>query len=348
MASDKKQAVGSHSARKPRAELTAVMRTSISQVMQYALLDEILGAGSWRADDLVFQGGTSIHLVWNSPRYSEDLDFMISVDRCDQIGRVMERASRGVRNRIMMLMPDSEIRLKPPSRPSGEVGSLLKYELVWSDPQTMGSVRVKAEFYTVKPEHLEAYRREARRHAPDAMTAAVRDIGMDPGDMIVRSIIPAAHPESIYGDKLVAIARRPYLKPRDFFDLWWLHTQLGTDIADERLYDVVRRSADCYTCTDDDLVSGLHQIMQHPPSLAGIIEENLAAFLPQTLHRRMSEKGTFGAMYRHAMAESDRLCTAILSRPDPSLTVPGGLEESADVEQTEGNDADVRAPEMTP
>ena len=307
--------------RKRRTELTSAMRNSISQVMQYALLDEILGAQSWQASDLVFQGGTSIHLVWNSPRYSEDLDFMISTERCGQIERVMERAAKGVCSRILLTMPDSEIHLKKPraDKDAAEPGSLLKYELVWSDISVMGSVRVKAEFYTVRPEHLDAYKRKSLRHNPDAMTAAVRDMGMDINEMTVRSAIPAALPESIYGDKLVAIARRTYLKPRDFFDLWWLHTQLGTDVPTAGLYDTVRRSANCYDCTDADLVEGLQRIMQQPPSLADILEENLAAFLPPALHRRMSEQGKFGAMYRHAMTECERLCDVMAVHIEPDM-----------------------------
>ncbi len=310
------------SSRVRRVELPASLRHSVAQVMQYALLDEILSAKVWTPNDLVFQGGTSIHVVWNSPRFSEDLDFMISVERAGDIARVMERAAKGVRDRVAMTMPNCEVRLKAPIHEKEGVRSLIKYELVWSDPGTMGAVRVKAEFYTVAPEHLDAYRSEPRRHQPDAMMIATRpEIDYSMGELMVHSVIPAAHPESIYGDKLIALAKRPYMKARDFFDLWWLKTQLSVNIDNDDLYGVMRRSADCYLYSDEEILVGLNSLTMKPPNLAREIEKNLSAFLPQKLHSRMKTAGAFDDMYRHAMAEGQRLSLVITERLPPVITL---------------------------
>lgn len=304
-----------------RTELTPGLRAAVAQVMQCALLDEILGATVWKATDIVFQGGTSIHVVWNSPRFSEDLDFMVAVDRSEDIQKVVEKAARGVERRIRLTLPDSEVRLKPSTKEAGEVRVCLKHELVWSAPTVMGNVRLKAEFFTVERDHLQAYRREARRHEPDAMMISTRPelADLDLGDLTVHAVIPAAHPESIYGDKLVALAKRPYTKARDFFDLWWLSTQLKVEVPSERLYEVVRRSADCYVYTDHELVAGLRLLSEKPPSMARELEENLKAFLPERLHRRLSASGAFEQMYRHVMEEGTRLADVLVERAGPEI-----------------------------
>jgi predicted nucleotidyltransferase component of viral defense system len=293
--------------------------------MQCALLDEILSSGTWRASDIVFQGGTSIHLAWNSPRYSEDLDFMVSVERAVEIGRTMERAARKVAARMQLTMPNSEIRLKSADRDVDAVRNVIKHELVWSDPSVMGSVRVRADFFTVEAAHLAGYRREGRVHRPDASLVAdwPELEGCDISELTVHSVIPAAHPESIYGDKLVALAKREYLKPRDFFDLWWLTNKLGVSIGDGELYDVVRRSADCYAYEDSDLVDGLDCLLAHGPEIARDLEENLAAFLPIRLHRGLAASGAFGEMYEHVRSEAQRARRVLEAHAATALeTVP--------------------------
>jgi hypothetical protein len=295
-------------ARSKQVALTTSMRSRVSQIMQCALLDEILSSGTWRASDIVFQGGTSIHLVWNSPRFSEDLDFMVAVERAVEIGRAMERAARKVGARMQLTMPNSEIRLKSSDRDVEAVRNVIKHELVWSDPDVMGSVRVRADFFTVEAAHLADYKREGRVHRPDASLVAdwPELEGCDISELTVHSVIPAAHPESIYGDKLVALAKREYLKPRDFFDLWWLTNKLGVAIGDDELYDVVRRSAVCYAYADSDLVTGLDCLLSHGPEIVRGLEENLSLFLPVRLHRVLAASGAFAEMYEHVRAEALR------------------------------------------
>ena len=320
----KSQAAGSQAAAR-RSGLTPARKAGIAQIMQYALLDEILGANVWRQTDIVFQGGTLIHVAWNSPRFSEDLDFMISMDRAKEIKRVMETAARGLERRIQIMLPNSEVRLKSPSKDVLELRDVLKYVLVWSAPDTMGAVRVKAEFFTVEPSHIEAYRRESARHEPDAMQISLRPelAGYDLADLTVHAVLPAGHPESIYGDKLVALAMRPFLKPRDFFDLWWLGTQLGVRVPDGDLHPVMRRSADCYAYTDGEILQGLNTLMERPPGIVDEIRDNLAAFLPAKVHRQLCSADAFTAMYRHVMAEALRLAAVLepepCAAPEPAL-----------------------------
>ena len=59
--------------------LTPERRIKISETIQAlsmrAMDDHFIFQG---AEDIVFQGGTSLVMAWDSPRYSEDLDFVSS------------------------------------------------------------------------------------------------------------------------------------------------------------------------------------------------------------------------------------------------------------------------------
>ena len=49
----------------------------LRQALHVAVLEALVAARRWEPGDLVFQGGTSLHLVHGSPRFSEDLDFLV-------------------------------------------------------------------------------------------------------------------------------------------------------------------------------------------------------------------------------------------------------------------------------
>jgi predicted nucleotidyltransferase component of viral defense system len=302
-----------------RENLPPLLKAGIAQVMQYRLLDELFSAGAWTAKDIVFQGGTSIHVIWNSPRVSEDLDFMVSETKTGEIGRVVEKAARGIKAAMMRSLPGSDVHVKFPQAGRGSLRDVMNYDVVWSHPKKMGGVRVKVEFFVVEPQHLLNYGREVHEHMPDAMLIKARPEldGFQASDLTVRSLMPVALPESIYGDKLVALAKRRYLKCRDFYDLWWLHSQLGVRPGGAAIYDVARRSADCYAYSDGDLADSLHDFQTHPAEVARDIEQNLAAFLPASVYEALAapargqDGNTFDVMYRHAMAETGRLLDAI-------------------------------------
>ena len=136
-------------------------------------------------------------------------------------------------------------------------------------------------------------------------------------DLRVHSLVPAATPESIYGDKLVALAKRPYLKMRDFFDLWWLRTQMNVRLSDDALLATMRRSAACYDYSDAQIAEGCQKLLTYPPETAGDIRSNLVAFLPPRVYEQYqvivdeNAGDAFDQMYAHAMSEVSRLHEAI-------------------------------------
>lgn len=61
----------------PKRPLTATEQFDLRQALHVATLDALMASRRWQPGELVFQGGTSLHLAHGSPRFSEDLDFLV-------------------------------------------------------------------------------------------------------------------------------------------------------------------------------------------------------------------------------------------------------------------------------
>lgn len=60
----------------PKRQISASEAFDLRQALHVATLDALMASRRWEPGDLVFQGGTSLHLAHGSPRFSEDLDFL--------------------------------------------------------------------------------------------------------------------------------------------------------------------------------------------------------------------------------------------------------------------------------
>ena len=178
------------------------------QMLQIATLDALLASRRWAPGDLIFQGGTSLHLVYGSPRFSEDLDFLVneSID--------LQSISESVRLRLQDLRfaggalrtAGKSVRVsksKDRRNPHSFVVSL-------SEERTLGAARVKVEMW------------KAPGAALSTLQVLVRPVRLPSG---VASFVPSASVSEIRADKVFALGARPYLKPRDIFDLYWLSGQ---------------------------------------------------------------------------------------------------------------------------
>ena len=56
----------------PKRRLTPAQAFDLRQALHVGTLDALMGSRRWEPGDLVFQGGTSLHLAYGSPRYSEN------------------------------------------------------------------------------------------------------------------------------------------------------------------------------------------------------------------------------------------------------------------------------------
>lgn len=182
-----------------------------STAVQFAFLESFATVTGWLAKDVAFHGGTSLSMSWGSPRYSEDLDFLLNEGLADDRGgftNIIDKVVERVNESLSLTIPDLSVELRNKTR---DGSPLLNYHLVASKPNVLNKAMVKSEFWTVNDEYLK-----------NIETAMVYP--MQRGDIALRSVaeIPAVTMNAAIADKLTALATRPYLKWRDLFDLHFL------------------------------------------------------------------------------------------------------------------------------
>lgn len=172
----------------------------------------------WQPGELIFQGGTSLHLAHGSPRFSEDLDFLVNSSlNLDFIGNAMRSRLENA-----AWLPKG-IDLTVGKSRDGHNPHAFFVSL--GGANVIGAVRVKVELW------------QAKKDALSAVKTVVAPVRLVHGPVAgIQTFVPTAHLAEIYADKVFALAARPYLKARDVFDLHWLHTTHGP-----------------YVCSIDDL-----------------------------------------------------------------------------------------------
>lgn len=192
-----------------KRQLTATEAFDLRQALHVATLDALMASRRWEPGDLVFQGGTSLHLAHGSPRFSEDLDFLVnSALKLDSIGKAVQARLEGT-----TWIPEGTRltigKVKDGHNPHAFVVSI-------GGPDVIGAVRVKVEMWQTKETAL------------SAVKAVVAPVKLARGPAAgMQTFVPTADLPEIYADKVFALAARPYLKPRDVFDLHWLGTYSG-------------------------------------------------------------------------------------------------------------------------
>ena len=189
--------------------LTATQAFDLRQALHVATLDALMASRRWQPGELVFQGGTSLHLAYGSPRFSEDLDFLVdSALKLDAI-------SESVRARLEGTgwLPEGA-RLTVGKARDGR--NPYAFAVSIGGPGVIGSVRVMVELMRTGGKTLSAVK---------AIVAPVR-LARGPAAGM-QTFVPTADLPEIHADKVFALAARPYLKPRDVFDLHWLAVHGG-------------------------------------------------------------------------------------------------------------------------
>ncbi|MFG6082884.1 nucleotidyl transferase AbiEii/AbiGii toxin family protein [Paracoccus litorisediminis] len=213
--------------KKTRKPLDPTTARKWSDIGHMAFIDALTSSAILKANQFAFHGGTSLHLSWQSPRFSEDLDFLLSKDMGEGMPEVMKRVGR----RMLQILRASDPGFELEIREKTKAGSnLLDYMLIVSHKDVIGTAKVRAEFWQVEPGYLERY--------DTAFAYPAKD-----GDIVSRvsQPLPAATLEAAYADKLTAFATRRHLKWRDVFDLWWIGRQVDIEpaaMADRFLHHV--------------------------------------------------------------------------------------------------------------
>lgn len=199
----------------PKRQMSTEESFDLRQAMHVAILEALLTSRRWEPGQLVFHGGTSLHLAHSSPRYSEDLDFMIGLPlRSGDLASAV-RARLG---RPIWIPDDIEVSIERVR----EEGSMRTFVVSLGGGNVMGKVKVKVELWQTAPEALATIR---------TVVSPVR-LSRGPGSE-VNPHVPTAEAEEILADKVFAMGGRPFTKSRDVFDIHWL-VQQGTRRPDAR------------------------------------------------------------------------------------------------------------------
>lgn len=292
-----------------KATLTTPERWLIASDIQAILLDEIFAETEWTARDGIFHGGTGLHLAHDSPRLSEDLDFMIAEPALDALeGAAGARIVDRTRMRVEGMLPGSALDFKSRDRGPGP-DRLVTWDLRWRHPNRMGKVMVKLEFYATAPEALADYASYAEMRLPGLRRVKLR------------VEIPVPHLRSAWADKVKAISTRPEFKWRDAFDLGWISREFsrpGVRPSDVDLGEALRASARIYGKTPGELVEGLE--LRLADGTFGKLDEfveNMTLWFETDTHAAFVRNGTLEACLRSCETEVGSALVLVRS------TIPG-------------------------
>lgn len=245
--------------------LTPIEHLKYSEQLQILVL-QYLAETLKDAKACVFQGGTCIHLAWLSPRYSEDLDFLVRADAID----VLKQALIQVQQKLNLFIKPywgGDIILKARLKEDNPVKSFM---FTWGDVNTIGSVKVKCEFFQVDPELYQQY------------PSAIKALSL-PNDTFI-SVKPLLHVgtvDSLLGDKLKAIGTRITFKVRDAFDIWYLKQ---TPYKVDNIQKQMATNIQMYKVTMDDVYKGWSRFYDLTENdITQLMHQDLIPYLPPTI-----------------------------------------------------------------
>lgn len=218
----------------------------ISSVMHALILKELFNITDWISSDIIFHGGTSLAIIRNSKRFSEDLDFMISDDNIKILDSIIEKIRIRMELAMDFIFPDGKVSVKGPK--GDEVS---KWEFKWEHPNKHGKVMIKTEFLVTKKSLLNNYK---STHLIPTQNGIV-DIDMP---------IPVPEFISAWSDKIKAIATRPDFKWRDAYDLAWVINQIkkeDNNFVENDYIESLVATAEIYGKNIDDIKNGLENIL---------------------------------------------------------------------------------------
>lgn len=209
-----------------RKHITPAQLREWAASAQLRFLDAVMQCGAWKPHELAFHGGTSLHMSWASPRFSEDLDFLLDASYAERLPKIIKLVERRLQEQFLTEDAAFSVEIRNKTKDDARLGN---FHIVVSHANVIGNTMVKAEFWMVDADYLKNYPTTFRTP-------------MIPGHVVakVSAPIPAAELTSAYADKLTAFATRPFLKWRDLYDLWWLGTQVRA-VPDPANPEIIRQ-----------------------------------------------------------------------------------------------------------
>lgn len=183
-----------------KRNLSSADQQRYRELLQAATVGALMDSRRWEPGDLAFQGGTSLHLVHGSVRFSEDLDFMVrgGLSLAGLSGEVQRRLQHlpGVPEDMSVTVTDAKDERNPHA-----------FIVTLGGQKVIGSAKVKIELWSTSDK------------AMSALKVVVRPVASPAGPRVFVPVLPL---DEVVADKVYALGARDRLKPRDVFDLWWL------------------------------------------------------------------------------------------------------------------------------
>lgn len=225
----------------------------LREEMQKASLASLSRIGAFNY--IVFQGGTALRHFYNSPRFSEDLDFVLME------GKVFDLASK-----------------------SAEMDSYLSSEFHYLH----GNIRVH-----IQKDTDEIQRLAIRTTSKDPSIKLVINMELVPVPSYLNSpkilpypplnpVVRIEDAEEILADKIIAIALRKYLKGRDIWDIFYLKTQLNASTSQA----LVKKKARDYGVEDplERIKDGRERLLERG---FGALDREMKRFLPASTYDQL-------------------------------------------------------------
>ncbi|WP_028325144.1 nucleotidyl transferase AbiEii/AbiGii toxin family protein [Desulfatirhabdium butyrativorans] len=195
-------------------------RVRQSELLQLLLLDALYGHSG--SQHIIFQGGTALRWVYGGPRFSEDLDFVISIQP-DKLQPIMKAVTTKASRACVAQFGEGQSEQQIKSNRS----TAFKTLFIYRPASQRERIAVKLEFESLQPGQLPGFQQYVFRDLPQVSRLITSGHLFSPYSS---TIILVETPEEILTDKIRALYERQYLKGRDIFDLWWIVSQLGTSV----------------------------------------------------------------------------------------------------------------------
>lgn len=219
----------------------------LREEMQKASLASLSRIGAF--NHIVFRGGTALRLFYNSPRFSEDLDFVLVE------GKVFHLASK-----------------------SAEIESFLSSEFYYGD------IRVHIQKDTDEIQRLAVRTKsETLKRVINMELFPVPSYHNSPKILPYPPLNPVVRvedAEEILADKIIAIALRKYLKGRDIWDLFYLKSQLNASTSPV----LVKKKARDYGVDLERIEGSRERLLEHG---LGALDREMKRFLPTSAYDQL-------------------------------------------------------------
>jgi predicted nucleotidyltransferase component of viral defense system len=311
-----------------RQPLPSTTKHQWSVLLQTLLIAGFVERSRWTRSDAVFHGGTSLKLGWGSPRWSEDLDFLLKKDHLQEAKQQIEGAVTFVRAHLARI--DAALQVEVSGKTTDRMA---RYAISMSKPGLLGKAMVKAEFWGVEDSYLERYPSALRLPEPPQELAKA-------GYFVrVSSMLPMATLNAVMCDKLVAVANRPYFKARDIFDMYWIQQERSFERStpDAMAKDVLMHASAYDAPMDPEQTHAPKLEFSSDQKLALSLSRGLRAWVqtintPDYLLKAQMELRTFlvdsmGGMHLWDTYWKDQVATMINDAGAMALQCAGSLEE---------------------